>query len=187
MTCVLALKYIDEDTSKIVLATNKRGSNDSVKRTYTKPKIFKNGDFYIGYTASFYMGRLLQHTWIPPEKKPNQLDDEYLFRDVIKSLHRMFENNDFDFGAKGEPDRGTFIMVYKGRIFEVFSNMSLLEVDTFASVGSGSEIMQEAIGMYLNDGSTLDLEDMLTAAFKIVSERSCGVSDEYDMLVIGDD
>ena len=100
MTCVLALKYIDEDTSKIVLATNKRGSNDSVKRTYTKPKIFKNGDFYIGYTASFYMGRLLQQIWIPPEKKPNQLDDEYLFRDVIKSLHRMFENNDFGFDAK---------------------------------------------------------------------------------------
>ena len=96
MTCVLALK----DTSKIVLATNKRGSNDSVKRTYTKPKIFKNGDFYIGYTASFYMGRLLQQIWIPPEKKPNQLDDEYLFRDVIKSLHRMFENNDFGFDAK---------------------------------------------------------------------------------------
>ena len=65
--------------------------------------------------------------------------------------------------------------------------MSLLEVDTFASVGSGSEIIQEAIGMYLYDGSTLDLEDMLTEAFKIVSERSCGVSDEYDMLVIGDD
>lgn len=184
MTCVLALKYIDEDTSKIVLATNKMGSNGSVKQTYTKPKIFKNGDFYIGYTASFYMGRLLQQIWIPPEKKPNQLDDEYLFRDVIKSLHRMFENNDFDFDAKEEPE---FILVYKDRIFKVFSNMSLLEVDTFASIGCGSEVMQEAIGMYLNDGSTLDLEDMLTAAFKIVSERSCGVSDEYDMVVLNND
>ena len=180
MTCVLALKYIDEDTSKIVLAANKNGSNGSV---YTKPKIFKNGDFYIGYTTSFYMGRLLQQIWIPPEKKPNQLDDEYLFHDVIKSLHRMFENNDFDFGAKGD---GIFILVYKDRIFEVFSNMSLLEVDTFSSIGCGSEVMQEAIGMHLYDGST-PLDEMLDRAFKIVADRSCGVSEEYDMLVIGDD
>ena len=181
MTCVLALKYID---GKIVLATNKRGSNGSAKRTYTKPKIFKNGDFYIGYTTSFYMGRLLQHIWIPPEKKPNQLDDEYLFRDVIKSLHRMFENNDFDFGAKGD---GIFILVYKDRIFKVFSNMSFLEVDTFVSIGCGSEVMQEAICMYLYDSST-SLDEMLDRAFKIVADRSCGVSEEeYDMLVIGDD
>lgn len=192
MTCVLALKYIDVDTNKpvIVLAADKMVSNGSVKRVYTKPKIFKNGDFYIGYTTSFYMGQLLQHTWIPPEKEPNQSDDEYLFRDVIKSLHRMFEDNDFGFkkpDAKGEPDRGTFILVYKDRIFEVFSNMSLLEVDTFASVGCGSEIMQGAISMYLYDGSTMVLDDMLALAFEIVAERSCGVSKEYDMLVIGDD
>lgn len=187
MTCVLALKYIDVDTNKpvIVLAADKMGSNGNVKRVYTKPKIFKNGDFYIGYTTSFYMGQLLQHTWIPPEKELNQSDDEYLFRDVIKSLHRMFENNDFDFDAKGE---GTFILVYKDRIFEVFSDMSLLEVDTFASVGCGSEVMQGAISMYLyDDGSTMVLDDMLALAFEIVAERSCGVSKEYDMLVIGDD
>lgn len=64
---------------------------------------------------------------------------------IIDVRASMFEDNDFRFKkseSNGEPNH--FIMVYKGRIFEVFSNMALLEVDGFASVGCGSEIMQVA-------------------------------------------
>lgn len=193
MTCVLALKFIDEtDKQVVLLAADKMGSNGSVKRIYTKPKIFKNGDFYIGYSTSFCMGQILQHVWTPPEQKIGQTDDDYLFNDVRASLHKMFEDNDFGFKkseSNGEPNRGTFIMVYKGRIFEVFSNMALLEVDGFASVGCGSEIMQGAIGMYLSLVESADIlpDNMLDKAFKIVSERSCGVSKEYDLVVIHND
>lgn len=188
MTCIVAFKIKDvEDKEFVVLAGDKLCSNGDTKRVYSKPKIFQNGDFWIGYTTSFYMGQLLQYVWTPPFKEESTNEDDYIFGDVVQSLSKVFADNNFG-EVKGkeslEPNHGTFIMIYNGRIFEVFSNLAILEVDKFASVGCGSEVMEGALLMALELPNDLELKDILNKAYRIVSERSCGVSYKFDWVVI---
>lgn len=97
-----------------------------------------------------------------------------------------------DFGIKKhenylEPNFATFILVYKGRIFTVQSNNSLLETNHVASVGSGADVMLGAYdGCVLRNVEELDLEiyDILDKCFYIVSNRTCFVSENYDALII---
>ena len=187
MTCIVAFKH----NNSVILAGDKMGSNGYTSRNFLRPKIFQNGDFYFGYTTSFYMGQLLQFNWDPPYRFPNENDDEYIFKSVVKSLSDMFESHNLGTSKAEndlEPERGSFIMVYKGRIFEVLSNMAILEVENFTSVGCGSEVMEGCIKMwYYLPPSNFEIEEVLTIAYDVVSQRSCGVSSEFDMLVINND
>lgn len=189
MTCIVAFKVVNGD---IVLAGDKAGSDGWTKNVYVRPKVFQNGEFFIGYCGSFYAGQLLEHVWIPPVKSMHITDDEYLFRDVPKSLSKLFVENDF--GIKKhekylEPNFATFILVYRGRIFTVQQNNSLLETNHVASVGSGADVMLGAYdGCVLRreDAEELDLsiKDILDKCFYIVSNRTCFVSENYDALII---
>lgn len=188
MTCIVAYNLTDAaDKEYIVLAADKMGSNGNTKRVYVKPKIFKNGDFWIGYTTSFYIGQIIQHVWEAPVKLESTHIDDYIFNDVVKSISKVFNDNNFG-EIKGkeslEPEHGTFIMVYDGRIFEVFSNLAILEVYDFTSIGCGSEIMEGAINMSFELSADIDIEDLLEKAFCIVAHRSCGVSEDFDWVVI---
>lgn len=109
-------------------------------------------------------------------------DDEYIFKDVVDSLKSCFVKNDF--GKKQEdtePVFGSFIMVYKGRIFEVQPNMSLLEVENVISVGCGKDIAHGSITA-LWQNTNYNSEQIIEETMYIVSQFSCGVSEECDII-----
>ena len=180
MTCIIALR--DKDTGCVYLAGDKLGSNGNTKAIFKDPKIFQIGHFYFGYTTSFYMGQLLKYTWTQPCKTMHQEDDEYIFREVVPSLRKLFVDNKFGKDQRDhEPDFGQFIMVYKGRIFSVQDNLSLLECDDFASVGCGEFHAAGAVDALVNH-SSLCTPDILKEAIRITSKYSCGVSEECDII-----
>lgn len=180
MTCIIALR--DKETNTVYLAGDKLGSNGSTKAVYKDPKVFQVGHFYFGYTTSFYMGQLLKYSWKQPCKTMHQDEDEYIYRDVVQSLKKVFSDNNFGQNQNGhEPDFGCFIMVYKGRIFKVQDNMSLLEVEDFVSVGCGEYYATGSV-LALTQHTEMNIPDILTETMKIVSENSCGVSEQCDII-----
>ena len=180
MTCIIALR--DKETGTVYLAGDKLGSNGSTKAIYKDPKIFQIGHFYFGYTTSFYMGQLLKYVWKQPCKTMHQDEDEYLFQDVVYSLKKVFTENKFGKDQNGhEPDFGQFIMVYKGRIFKVQDNMSLLESEDFVSVGCGEHHAAGAVEALVSHAN-MSTPDILKESIKIVSKFSCGVSEECDII-----
>lgn len=182
MTCIIA---ITDKTGCVWLAGDKLGSNGHTKQIVKDPKVFKVGDFYFGYTSSFYMGQLLKYSFVPPVRTMHVDDNEYIFRDVRYSLKALFDKNSFGVTQLGtpttnEPDFGTFIMVYKNRVFVVQNNLSLLEYDN-TSVGCGEELAKGCIDA-LQENTELSPEQILTKTMDIVSRYSCGVSRELDII-----
>lgn len=193
MTAIVAFKR----NGKVFLAGDRLGSNGYTKLMVQVPKIFKVGeDLHFGYTSSFYMGQLLQHSFTVPPKWPDMADDKYLYTQVVPKLREMFETNDF--GKKkddkrSEPHLGVFIMVYKDRIFEFQGNSSILEVE-YAGVGCGGEDVMSSIrtglaiaDTYVTELDEDDISEIIALAFLHCSDYMCGVSAKHDVLVIGGD
>lgn len=185
MTAIVAFKY----EGKTYIAGDRCGSNGYTKLLVEVPKIFKVGNFYIGYTHSFYMGQLLEHTWTPPPRMADYSDDQYLYKQVFKSIKNCLIDNNFGkiFDDKhGEPDLGTFIIVYKDRIFIHQPNGSVLEVE-HAGVGCGGETVLTSLLTAFDLDCNYILRDIIAVAYKRCSEFSCGVSPEFDLLEIIND
>ena len=63
MTCIVGCIH----NGKVFLAGDQLGSNGYYKENHEKlTKVFKVGEFLIGYTTSFRMGQILQYSWTPP-------------------------------------------------------------------------------------------------------------------------
>lgn len=65
------------------------------------------------------MGQLLKHIWNPPARLEDETTDSYLHNSVRKSLIGMFKENNFG-SHDGGYEIGTFILVYKSRIYSAF-------------------------------------------------------------------
>lgn len=144
MTCIIALKT----NNKVYIGGDRMASNSYSHSFTVNKKIFKNGDFYFGYTSSFYMGQLLMYSWSPPARLTEESDNHYIFVTTRNSLVDLFSTNQYGKEQdkdKEEPSYGTFIFVYKNRIFHFQSNTSILEYEKFCSVGCGSDAATGAL------------------------------------------
>lgn len=187
MTAIVALKH----KGIIYLAGDRCGSNGYSKSLSVNPKIFKKGDFYLGYTSSFYMGQILEHIWTPPVRSEGLDDNVYLYKHVIPSLKNTLVDNHygkyFDEELK-EPNLGSFVIVYKGRIFVHHSNGAVIEVE-YAGVGCGGEsVLSSMLSMLdlikITHGFEADIETLFNRAFSRCAEFYCGVSPNFDLMEI---
>lgn len=191
MTAIVAFKH----GGKVYLAGDRMASSWYEHYLVNAPKIFKIAeDFYFGYTSSFYMGQLLEHSFTPPPKYSEVSENKYLYTIVIPKIRELFEANDF--GKKkdikqNEPDLGQFIMIYKSRIFIFQGNASLLEVEQ-AGVGCGGldvltsiktciRVLEACKEDYLQD---FGVKTIILEAFQSCANVMGGVSPVHDVLVI---
>jgi len=178
MTCIVAFRNKEKN---IILAGDKMGSDSFTSMISKVPKVFTNDDFAIGYTSSFRMGQLLQHVWLPPQRKVDQSTDNYLYSDVTASLRKMFKENGF--GDDDTNEFGNFIMIYEDRILEMQDEMSFLEHETdIVSVGAGCYHATAAMQLLLDYES--DNETILTKLFDLVGYNIVSVSTQYDWMEI---
>ena len=173
MTCIVGCIH----NGKVFLAGDQLGSNGYYKENHEKlTKVFKVGEFLIGYTTSFRMGQILQYSWTPPTIYHGQDEDSYIFNDVVKSLSSVFEANKYGKKDGVEESTGVFLVGWRGRLFTVQSNLSVLEHDHFAACGCGEDYARGA--MYtLSESGHLDDDpvEFLSFAIKSAAYFSCGV------------
>jgi ATP-dependent protease HslVU (ClpYQ) peptidase subunit len=178
MTCIIA--WIDKDKGAIV-AGDRRGSDGWTGSKYKAPKVFKNNDFIMGYTTSFRMGQLLEHTWEPPKRMENETDQHYVYVTVVNSFRELFNKNGFGNKDNGEETGGNFIMAYKGKLYEVQPDYSIIEDENdILSVGCGENIAFGTLAAILQYEK--DYKKVLTKTYEIVSHYSEAVSKEFDYI-----
>lgn len=110
-----------------------------------EPKVFRNGDFIMGYTSSFRMGQLLQHSLKPRKQKPSQSDAQYLVTDFMDAVIELFQSKGFlstrNEETTGEYVGGSFLLGYRGKLYEVNNDFQVTHsVHGFAAVGSGTPL-----------------------------------------------
>ncbi len=147
MTCIVAL--INEN--KVFLGGDAAASDDKSGLIFqrTDPKVFKVGQFGIGFVDSFRMGQILQYSWAPPVYKPTagyRNLDKFLRTRFVESVKESFKENGYgnqNPGTEDGDEGGIFIITVQGagRIFTMDSDFHIGEADVqYMAEGAGQEL-----------------------------------------------
>jgi hypothetical protein len=147
MTCIVAL--INEN--KVLLGGDAAASDDKSGLIFqrTDPKVFKVGQYGIGFIDSFRMGQIIQYYWTPPVYKPTagyRNLDKFIktkFVESIKDAFKEYGYGNFGSGTEEGDQGGIFIVTVQGsgRIFTMDSDFHVAECDVpYMAEGAGQEL-----------------------------------------------
>lgn len=136
MTCIVAIAsggkvYMGGDSAAV----------DDCALTYVKhSKVIINGDYLIGYTSSFRMGQLLQFADLP--KMQSDCDAyEFMIKIFVESVRILLKSGGYATVNNNNEASGFFLVGFKGRLFQISSDMAVLEyLDGFDATGSGERV-----------------------------------------------
>lgn len=192
MTCIVGMLQ----DGAVYMAGDHIATDGYGREVQKRSKVFRNGDFIIGYTDSFRMGQLLEHVWDPP-KKPKDIKDPmvYMVKCVVPSLIKCFDDNKFirsvggsDDSAKrsvnGQAYGGEFLIGYKDRLFKIESDFAVLEcVDNYDSIGAGEEYAKGALRVLtkcMDNGYDFDAKTCLMDALRTAESHCALVAVNWD-------
>jgi hypothetical protein len=157
MTCIVALIH----ENKVLLGGDAAASDDKSGLIFqrTDPKVFKVGQFGIGFVDSFRMGQILQYNWTPPVYKPTagyRNLDKFIRTKFVESIKEAFQEQGYGkFGTNAPEDGdegGIFLIAVQGagRIFTMDSDFHIGEADVqYMAEGAGQEL---ALGSLFSTG-----------------------------------
>jgi ATP-dependent protease HslVU (ClpYQ) peptidase subunit len=143
VTCIAAVVEGD----RIWMGGDSAGSAGNWLTVRADQKVFRNGEFLMGFCGSFRMGQLLRYSLSPPKHARRADVHRYMVTAFVDEVRDTLKKGGF---ARKEHDvediDGSFLVGYRGRLFEIESDYQVAEaVDGFASIGSGSSIAQGAL------------------------------------------
>lgn len=101
-------------------------------------KVFRNGAMLIGYTTSFRMGQLLQHSLTLPLHHPETPIEKYLATEFLDAVRTCYATHGFIKKTHEREEGGTFLVAYRGRLFMVQDDHAVIECASgYAACGSG--------------------------------------------------
>jgi hypothetical protein len=158
MTAIVALIH----ENKVLLGGDSAASDEKTGLIFQRvdPKVFKVGQFGIGFVDSFRMGQILQYSWTPPIYKPSvgfKNLDKFMRTKFVESIKELFKEHGYGNQNPGSTDDGdeggVFIIAVQGagRIFVMDTDFHIGEADVpYMSEGAGQEI---ALGSFYSTPS----------------------------------
>lgn len=178
MTCIVAI----QKDGKVFMGGDTAGSDDEsgMIATYRTPKVFKRGEYLIGYAGSFRFGKLMQYTLdLPPVPKdcttPEKLD-EFMNKILMNSLKKQCKDLDLE---KDEMDFDGLIGL-RGHIFEISNDWCALEcAQDWNAIGSGTKY---AWGSLFTTESWKDPKKRIQMALSAAAEYSMSVAPPFTII-----
>lgn len=135
MTCIVAAKAKD---GSIVMGSDAAGSDGWSLVVLKDKKIYRVGKMLIGFTSSYRMGQLLGHSLSLPEHHADVPVERYMATTFMDAVRRCLKDGGYAKTENSVESGGTFLAAYKGRIFQVQENFSVIENGRpYDSCGSG--------------------------------------------------
>lgn len=136
MTCIVGIK----SQNGLWIGGDSAVSSDNLVQTIADPKVWKKGQFIIGFAGSLRVGQIIKYKMkIPPinDRKPT----EYMVCSFIDAMRKCLKAA----GAaredkKEEEQENQFLIGFRGRLFEIDEAYGVCEInDEFIAIGSGTE------------------------------------------------
>lgn len=142
MTCIVAVK----DGDKVILGADSAGAAGHFSQARADEKVFKNGNFAMGFTSSYRMGQLLRYKLSPPDHDPRTHVDKYMVNEFIDAVRKCLKDGGYASKKDEEETGGTFIVAYQGELFEIQSDYQVMRpADPYCAVGCGYELALGAL------------------------------------------
>ena len=134
MTCIVGL-----ETNKGVMIGADSASVGGLDIEATRlKKVFRRGEFIIGYTTSFRMGQLLQYKLSVEKQKKKQKDLEYLATTFIDAVRECLKVGGFRKVENEQEEGGNFLVGYKDKLYTVWGDFQVnSSTNGFNVVGCG--------------------------------------------------
>ena len=193
MTCIVAMA----DGRNVIMGGDSAGVDGRDIYLRADAKVFRKGEYLIGFTTSFRMGQILRYETELPEL-PEDLDPENLERffvtDFIPTVRRSFEEHGFAKTARiSAPDKpglseegqvvgGTFLVGAAGQIFEIRGDYQLGRPTTsYSAVGAGAMVALGALRA-LEGMEGLSLRDRVSRALETAEAYNAGVRGPFQIV-----
>lgn len=136
-------------------------------------KVFRNGDFVMGFTSSFRMGQLLAFNFNPPKPRVGVDTMAYMVTDFIDAARARMKEGGYARLKEAVEEGGTFLVGYQGRLFHIAGDFQVGESSHgFDACGCGDLI---ALGSLRSTRSWVDPATRLKEALETAEAFSAGV------------
>lgn len=170
MTCIVGLV----DNGKVYIGGDSAGVGGRYSLAIRNDrKVFRNGEFVMGFTSSFRMGQLLAYALSPP--KPREGDDVFAFmvRDFIGAARQTLKDGGFAKTVNGEESGGAFLVGFRGRLFHIDDDFQVGEnIQHYDACGCGDHI---ALGSLFSTPNMTDPRARVIEALMAAENFSAGV------------
>ena len=161
MTCIVGL--VDRGT--VWLGADSAGIAGWDLMVVTDEKVFARGEFLIGYTTSFRMGQLLEHSLEVPRRSVDQDVREFMVTVFIDAVRKCLKDGGWAEEEKKRESGGCFLVGYAGRLFVISGEYQVLETsDGLNAVGCGAQVALGALHVTRGKPARKRLELALEAA-----------------------
>lgn len=175
MTCIVG--YIHN--GKVCIAGDKLASNWATKQIHEQSKVFAKGDVVFGYTSSFRFGQLIEYhldKFIYDSTK----EIDYIIKVVIVKIKAVLKEYEYS-----EKECGVALVAINDKLFVLQSDFSVLDINKYASVGSGEYFALGSIYSSINTKkpkTKSNVEDILKLAIGAAAYHSTSVSEESTII-----
>jgi ATP-dependent protease HslVU (ClpYQ) peptidase subunit len=159
MTCIVGLA----SGNKVFLGGDSAGVAGWELSVRSDRKVFRNGEFILGYTTSFRMGQILEHAFRPPPLPKNGASlNRYMVVDFIGAFRASLKEHGWASVQNGREEGGDFLVGVRRRLFRVASDFQVVEAKSgMDAIGSGSELARGAL--FATEGLLPDARRIKTA------------------------
>ena len=138
MTCIVAIAK----DGVVYMGADSYGSNRYTGGIVHNSKCFITGEFLIGSCGSFRLIDLLTHKLSVPKVHPDEQvnSDKFIRTIFVDAVRNCLNSNGHLTKKDGNDIGGNFLVGYKGNVYEVQQDFSVLNVPVWGhSVGSGEQ------------------------------------------------
>lgn len=189
MTCVVALIH----EQKVYMGGDAAASDEKSGLIFqrTDPKVFKIGQYGIGFVDSFRMGQILQYNWTPPLYKPTsgyRNLDKFIRTKFVESVKDAFKEHgygNFTPGSSDDGDEGGVFLITvqgSGRIFTMDSDFHIGEADVqYMAEGSGQEL---ALGSFFSTAAVKTPRKRVRMALEAAAKFNMAVRPPFTIIEV---
>lgn len=146
-------------------------------------KVFRNGDFVMGFTTSFRMGQLLACAFTPPKRHLDQDVYKFMVTDFVDAVRDCFKRGGFAEREREAESGGTFLVGYAGRLFEIGSDYQVGEnTEPYSACGCGGQVAMGAL--HATKGMGMSPDQRIIAALRAAETFSAGVRGPFHVEVL---
>src|SRR5689334_11937895 len=121
MTCIVGVAH----EGRVVIGADSAGVGGLDLMIRADRKVFRNGDFIMGFTSSFRMGQLLAVKLKPPRHHPGDDPWRYMVDEFVEAARSCLSNGGFAAKSNNVESGGQFLVGFKGRLFDIESDFQV--------------------------------------------------------------
>jgi ATP-dependent protease HslVU (ClpYQ) peptidase subunit len=175
MTCIAGLVHEGE----VYIGGDSAGVSGWDLTIRADSKVFRVGEFLMGFTTSFRMGQLIRYAFTPPKVEPGDDVFRYMTVDFVDAVRECLKKGGFAKKDKDAEEGGDFLVGFRGRLFWVASDYQVCESSQgYDAVGCGQAYAKGAFSA--TEG--LPPTARLTKALMAAERHSAGVRGPFKII-----